>query len=51
LKGVTDDFNQQVQIARLLLRDEALEKFNDNYVDPVPTPVDPAVAQDIQAAA
>jgi hypothetical protein len=50
LKGVTDDIDQKVQFVRLLLRDEALEKFNDNYVDPVLTPVDPTVAQDIQAA-
>jgi hypothetical protein len=50
LKGVNDDIDQQVQIVRLLLRDEALEKFNDNYVDPVITPVDATAAQNIQDA-
>jgi hypothetical protein len=46
LKGVNDDIDQQVQIVRLLLRDEVLEKFKD----PVITPVDATAAQNIQDA-
>jgi hypothetical protein len=40
LKGVTEDFDQQVPIVRLLLQDDALKKFNGNYIDPVITAVD-----------
>jgi hypothetical protein len=50
LKGANDDYVQQVQIVRLLLREEALEKFNEEYVDPIITPVDPNAAQDAQDA-
>jgi Retroviral aspartyl protease len=50
LKQATNNYEQQVQIVRLLLRDQALEKFNEEYVDPTITPVDPAAANDIQEA-
>jgi hypothetical protein len=48
LKGIHEDFGQQVQIVRLLLQDEALEKFNGNYIDPVITAVDATAAENVQ---
>jgi hypothetical protein len=50
LKGTNNDYTQQVQIVRLLLREEALEKFNEEYLDPVITPVDPTAANNVQQA-
>jgi hypothetical protein len=51
LKGANNNYIQQVQIVRLLLQEEALEKFNEEYVDPVIAPVDPNTAQGAQEAA
>jgi hypothetical protein len=50
LKGVTEDYEQQVQVGRLLLQDDALEKLNGNYVDPVIALVDQTAANDVQEA-
>jgi hypothetical protein len=50
LKGVTEDFEQQVQIVRLLPQDDALEIFNGNYIDPVIAVVHARAANNVQEA-
>jgi hypothetical protein len=50
LKGVTEDYKQQVQIVWLWLQDDALEKFNGHCGDPVLVVVDPRAANDVQEA-